>query len=203
MGLILWPAAEGGDLRHYLHSSIDRDHELLRRLFGCLSIGLNFLSSTCNLRHNDIKTSNILIHESHVLFTDFGSAKKFEDRFGITEGAKTGTSTRLYAAPEILNMGPRNIKTDLFALGCIFAEVLTVMGGRTVKNLHDHMRKGSKGSEVQYGENVPRLREWLHGCYGGKEDLRIPLAWCLKMIVKDVDERPHLVNLIQDMRKNC
>ncbi|KAK4178279.1 kinase-like domain-containing protein [Triangularia setosa] len=180
-GIILYPTTEGGNLENYLRDNhIDHKGDLLMRLFGCLSIGLKFLSS---LRYKDIKTSNILIHNSDVLFTDFGSAIEFEDGCGTTQGVKAGEISWRYAASEILNKRQRNINTDLYALGCIFAEVLTVMGGKNVRNLHEHVRDGARNPNVQYGRTSP--------------------GFCLNIVVEDMDKRPHIVDLIQDMREKC
>lgn len=100
--------------------------------FGCLCVGLNFLSNECKLRHKDMKPADVLIHQSHVLFTALGSAIELKDGSGITEGVKPVHIIRRYAVPETLKREQRNIKTDLFALGCIFARVLTVLSRRTV-----------------------------------------------------------------------
>ena len=203
MGIILYPAANNGNLEQYLRNGDNADHMLLRRVFGCLSIGLSFLNNACRLRHKDIKASNILIHGSDVLFTDFGSAFQFTDNYGKTENKSAGQITRRYAAPEIISSSERNIKTDLFALGCIFAEVLTHLAGSSVQELHRHMRAGQQGkTDILYGENTPRLRKWLQGLCEGDPDLKIPLDWCLQMI-EDMEKRPHIVDLVENMKKRC
>ncbi|KAJ3578865.1 hypothetical protein NPX13_g1700 [Xylaria arbuscula] len=187
IGIILYPAAENGNLEQYLRGGHTIDDMLLMRLFGCLTMGLRFLNTACRLRHKDVKTSNILIHGQDVLFTDFGSAFKFTDIDGKTTNVTPGQITRRFAAPEIVGFSERNIKTDLFALGCIFAEVLSHLAGSSVQALHAHMRAGQKR------RTSLSIRD---------PNLELPLKWCLQML-EDIEKRPHIVNLLADMKKHC
>lgn len=207
-GIILHPAADGGTLDLFLRrdrqlnplTGYDQDSDTLQRVFGCLSVGLGFIGVHSKLRHKDIKTINILLHESHVLFTDFGSALKFSDKSGKTRSKWPGSITQRFAAPEILHGGERNVKTDMFALGCVFAEVLAVLSGHSVCDLEQHLCISEKG--VRYADNVPKLTKWLREKCQGRPELQIPVDWCLAML-KDIDERPHIFDLVTDKVKTC
>jgi serine/threonine-protein kinase len=75
--------------------------------------------------HRDLKPSNIMITEDgRVKLTDFGIAKDI-DRTALTaEGRTLGTAA--YMAPEQISGTPEvSHKTDLYALGCLFYQMLT------------------------------------------------------------------------------
>jgi serine/threonine protein kinase len=85
--------------------------------------GLCYLH-TKNIIHRDIKSANILINnKGEVKIADFGLAKKLNP---LLSGKLTQrVVTRWYRAPELL-LGSRKYTTqiDVWALGCVFAELL-------------------------------------------------------------------------------
>ena len=74
--------------------------------------------------HRDLKPENILMGEGTIVkITDFGLVKRTGDPFPYTEYV----STRWYRAPEnALKLSKYGPKTDVFALGCIMAEIITM-----------------------------------------------------------------------------
>jgi serine/threonine protein kinase len=46
----------------------------LRHFYGCLASALSYLQEN-KICHKDIKPSNILVHGSNVLITDFGTSR--------------------------------------------------------------------------------------------------------------------------------
>jgi serine/threonine protein kinase len=80
------------------------------------------------LVHRDVKPANILITvangEEHSYLTDFGIAKRFDTVSGLTaQGAVVGTVD--YMAPEQISGGRTDARTDIYALGCVFFQMLT------------------------------------------------------------------------------
>ena len=71
--------------------------------------------------HRDLKPENILISKKgHVRICDFGLAREIRSRPPYTDYV----STRWYRAPEILLKSTHyNSPVDIFALGCIMAEL--------------------------------------------------------------------------------
>ena len=117
----------GTDLRDVLKKSgpIDpgRAVELLAQCAGALDA-----AHARGLVHRDVKPANILITvhggEEHAYLTDFGVAKRFDTVAGLTaHGAVVGTVD--YMAPEQITGGEIDARTDVYALGCVFFQMLS------------------------------------------------------------------------------
>ncbi|KAJ1801399.1 TFIIH complex serine/threonine-protein kinase subunit kin28 [Coemansia sp. RSA 2399] len=77
----------------------------------------------CWLLHRDLKPNNFLIaSDGQLKLADFGLAREFGD---VKRAMTSQTVTRWYRAPELL-MGAANYtgSIDIWAMGCIFAELL-------------------------------------------------------------------------------
>ena len=87
-------------------------YESLQGLFGCHKQGYF---------HRDMKPENLLINEEGtVKLADFGLAREIRARPPFTEYV----STRWYRAPELLLSSTNyNSPIDIFAMGCIIAEM--------------------------------------------------------------------------------
>jgi serine/threonine-protein kinase len=86
--------------------------------------------------HRDIKPENIMLtnsgaHPGQVKLLDFGLAQQATDETGLLETATMLTvagmlaGTPQYMAPEILNGEPADRRSDIFALGVVFYEMLS------------------------------------------------------------------------------
>jgi tetratricopeptide (TPR) repeat protein len=86
--------------------------------------------------HRDIKPENIMLtssgaHPGQVKLLDFGLAQQATDESGLLETATMLTvagmlsGTPQYMAPEILNGEPADRRSDIFALGVVFYEMLS------------------------------------------------------------------------------
>lgn len=78
--------------------------------------------------HRDIKPENILLHEGHAVVADFGIGRAItaarEDQTMATQvGVTVGTPA--YMSPEQAAGEAVDGRSDLFALGCVFYEMLT------------------------------------------------------------------------------
>src|SRR2546423_1273090 len=117
----------GTDLRDVLiqYGAIDpnRAVELLEQFSSALDAAHHR-----GLVHRDVKPANILITvkdgEEHAYLTDFGLAKKFDTASGLTvKGSVVGTVD--YMAPEQITGDHTDARTDVYALGCVFYQMLT------------------------------------------------------------------------------
>lgn len=70
--------------------------------------------------HRDLKPENLLIHNNVVKIIDFGLAREIRSKPPYTDYV----STRWYRAPELLVRSTvYNSPVDIFAVGCIMAEL--------------------------------------------------------------------------------
>ncbi|EXJ89007.1 serine/threonine protein kinase [Capronia epimyces CBS 606.96] len=160
--LIMLPVAEC-DLRRFLHDCAQQGFpktELmhLTSWFGCLVGALDFAHSK-HVKHEDIKPSNILIKDHQVYLADFGCAKDFE---GLDNSNSIDTitfGTPVYSAPE---SKPRGRRADVFSLGCVFTEMLTVKYKHTLEEFRAHRCLTHGDYPYAFRESLPKVKEWIN-----------------------------------------
>lgn len=94
---------------------------------GCLIQAIDYLHEM-RVKHKDLKPSNILVKDNHVLIADFGISKDLVDE-ETTASLITHrpSGTPMYMAPEVTRSSSRGRAVDIFSLGCIFLEIATVI----------------------------------------------------------------------------
>jgi serine/threonine-protein kinase len=136
--------------------------------------------------HRDLKPANIMLTRSGVKIVDFGLAKLAEDRgapalsVAETKGELTAEGTIVgtvqYMAPEQLERGVADGRTDIFALGAILHEMLTgekaFPGSSSLSIISAILKDAPKPLRLLHPA-APPLLEWL-------------IATCLQ---KNPDER--------------
>ena len=175
LGIVLTPVADSGDLACYLQTILDLGNPptteqctVLNHAFGCLASGLAFIHKQ-TIRHKDIKPQNILIHQGCVIYTDFGIALDTSQLDNTTTDGTAQAFTFRYCAPEVAQSDKRNTKSDVFSLGCVFTEILSVLEpqiqlpqlGRTayhkaIEELQDILNHSKQGS--------PQRSQLFHAC---------------------------------------
>ena len=124
---------EGETLRARLARSIS--HDEFRRI-ATESASALAAAHDKGILHRDIKPENIMLtnsgaHPGQVKLLDFGLAQQAPDESGLLETATMLTvagmlaGTPQYMAPEILNGEPADRRSDIFALGVVFYEMLS------------------------------------------------------------------------------
>lgn len=74
--------------------------------------------------HRDIKTLNIFLTKTDLIkLGDYGLAKKLDSQFAMAE---TCVGTPYYMSPELCQGVKYNFKSDIWAMGCVIFEVLTL-----------------------------------------------------------------------------
>ena len=115
---------EGTDLRALLHAEGALDPA--RALAICSQVA-NALDAAHakGLVHRDVKPSNVLLDANeHVYLADFGLTRRLDEQGGPAgEGRSVGTPA--YLAPEQIEGGPVDGRTDVYSLGCLLYECLT------------------------------------------------------------------------------
>jgi hypothetical protein len=92
-----------------------------------------------SILHRDLKPANVLWHEGRWNLADFGIARNSSEPTGTY--TFTGAGTAPYMAPELWQLKPASVKSDLYALGVLAYEVFT--GGRPFNgpDVDDYMRQ--------------------------------------------------------------
>jgi len=187
----------------------------MRTWFPCLASAVAYMHRQ-GIRHQDIKPSNIIHRGPDVFFTDFSSSCSFD--VGKTKSTETpARNSIMYAAPETVK-GPRSDhyqrhgpSSDIFSLGCVFAEMLTVLDGRRVFDfqefcLHEQMASMSKsrpkGEEtwgsLLYSRSSGEVERWFDGTDPRHSDM---YQTCIKpMLDVDRDKRPSADTVLARIR---
>jgi len=167
---------EGVSLRHLIDSNpTGLPVDTVVAIFEGLLLALQEAHAN-NLIHRDIKPANILIQHGQeisditagsVRVTDFGlgraqdltTASIMQSGSMLTEQGKSISGTLAYMAPEQLEGGPADIRSDIFSCGVVLFEMLTA--------------KRPQGRELpsQIRKDVPGwLDETFARCYTRLED---------------------------------
>ena len=128
--------AENGDIfklikeKQRLHSKFSE--ETIWKYFIQLCIAIQYLHNN-NIIHRDIKSANIFIDKNdNIKLGDFGIIKIFEP---YNKNTYTHIGTPLYMSPEIYSNKRYNYKVDIWALGCVLYELITLKYAFNANNL--------------------------------------------------------------------
>ncbi len=157
----------GTDLREVLlkHGALDPDRavELLEQLASALDA-----AHRLGLVHRDVKPANVLITvrdgAEHAYLTDFGLAKKFDNASGLTaQGSVVGTVD--YMAPEQITGSHTDARTDIYALGCVFYQMLSgkvpYERDNSVATLFAHVHEAPPPLTGDLGDTYPAFESVL------------------------------------------
>jgi serine/threonine protein kinase len=203
VGLIMIPVADD-NLASFLSKtlgSIDKKY-LLWSFFGCLANALAYLHFTLKIRHKDIKPQNILVKGNNILLTDFGTALDWGD-IGQTTTHQELRRSSLYCAPEVGKDELRRSSSDIWSLGCVYLEMITVLRGKTLEEMRSFF--DDKGSGMRpFWENQEAIPLWIEVLRDrGSKFENEPLRWIDIMLQQNESDRPDarkLRDLILDSR---
>ncbi len=154
---------EGDDLGSLLHESGALAPALAAEIVAQAASALDAAHAR-GLVHRDVKPANVLIASGdrpHVYLTDFGLAKWEDTTSGLTStGGWLGTPD--YLAPEQVDGGRPDARTDVYALGCVLFAALT---GRPPFADVPKLRKAT----AHLSEEPPLLRQVAPGVPKGFE----------------------------------
>ena len=106
--------------------------------------------------HRDLKPSNVLRHDGVWKLADFGIAHDVD--IGTQDPTFKGAGTLPYMAPELWALRSANVKTDLYALGCLGFELVDGKPPFRGPGLDDYRRQHCE-------ESPPRLEESVSPVY--------------------------------------
>jgi serine/threonine protein kinase len=176
LNVVMLPVAET-DLKRYLKepSRWPEKHASISKWYCSLASAIEYMHKTCLYRHGDLKPENILMVKDDVCITDLGFAQPTcATGTGVLEGGKkskhtTGTSgctmmTPKYCPPGTLAGRSPTLKSDIFSLGCVFLEIITIEFGRTLHELSKFILKQPSpdaDNYVMYCKHINSMRRWL------------------------------------------
>jgi serine/threonine protein kinase len=153
------------DLRMLLATSNSQSLEnkelsYLRNGFGCIATAVAYLHKEL-VRHKDIKPGNILISDGSFFICDFGVSYDFSATGKGTTSGANGRLTMKYSAPEVINQDGRNESSDIWSLGCVFLEMITVVKGRSLQEM-DQFLDDQGTYSGQYWCAPAGIKQWLN-----------------------------------------
>ena len=141
----------------------------IRNIIYQITCGLKYLHS-CNIMHRDLKPENILMVLSNnlVKIADFGTAKEIPDF--LDNSLTDYVCTRWYRAPECtLKSNNYNEKIDVWAIGCIMAELYTL------KPIFPGIDEFDQLNKILKITGTPEYNEWPEGfALIQKLNIRVP-----------------------------
>ena len=129
----------------------------IRNIVYQIICGVKYLHS-CNIMHRDLKPENILmiINNNLIKIADFGTAKEIPEY--KNNSLTDYVCTRWYRAPECtLKSNNYNEKIDVWAIGCIMAELYTL------KPLFPGIDEFDQLNKILKIVGTPEYNEWPEG----------------------------------------
>lgn len=159
---IIMEYADGGDLSQKIKDRKKKapegvapelfDPKLVMFWFLQICMALKFLHDK-RILHRDLKTANIFLTTKNVVkLGDFGISTVLQNTMAC---AKTVCGTPYYFSPEICQSRPYNNKSDIWALGVVFYETITLNRPFNAKSLKELLKKILVGQYEPIPEVVP------------------------------------------------
>ncbi len=188
--LLILPVAEYSLLDLFSDPQAFDSLDHLYRLFGCLITGLDYMHEK-QIRHKDIKPGNILVHGEKFMFTDFGLAFDFSELEQSTTSGRPDAMTKKYCPVEVLEHGSRGRSADIFSLGCVFVQALTILAGLSLDDLDDFLAGNEDAShDGIFCYNLRKVNEWLGRINShGTQSTICAAEWCTYMLRYERTER--------------
>lgn len=176
---IVMDYCDGGDLGGYLKATRGRKTEAqIMHHFVQIALGLQHMHEH-RILHRDIKLQNIFLSgKAQVVLGDLGISKVLN---GTMDFAKTCIGTPYYMSPEIFNNETYDLKSDVWALGCVLYEMITSKHAFDARSFNALAAKISKGRFTPIGKHWNRhIRSLVNSMLALKPSDRPTLTDILK-----------------------
>lgn len=186
---IVMEYARGGDLRQLIRKQNGQPFKeyYIFEIFEQICYAIDYIHSK-NILHRDLKPENIFLRDPLIEFDDifikigdFGISKQLVYNNGY---AKTRCGTYRYMAPEVLDGLPYGKKADIYGLGCILFELLTL-------RKYEYPEDPSKSSLPSEYKVDNGTRPYIHNS---------TWRYLKKMLSKDPENRPSAEWIIECLK---
>jgi NIMA (never in mitosis gene a)-related kinase len=92
--------------------------------------------------HRDLKSANVFLNKDGSAKLGDMNVSKLTDMKGLNY---TQTGTPYYASPEVWKDHPYSVKSDIWSLGCVLYEMITLKPPFRANNMEGLFKKVSKG----------------------------------------------------------
>ncbi|KAF5658193.1 serine threonine kinase [Fusarium heterosporum] len=143
-----------------LHSTTKCPLEFLRNVVGCIARAMAYCHRN-DVRHLDIKPSNILLKADRVYLADFGVSRDVSGQDQtMTEGVP---GTERWRAPELYaDNGSSMQLSDIYSLGLVFLNIATVLYNIRLAEFDEALKYPSRNTqEEQLYEREKKLNSHL------------------------------------------
>ena len=174
-----------------------------RTYFGCLAHTIRFLhDSAIETLHKDIKLENILLKDGHLILTDFGTAFDWSKTGQSMTRSNAGDHrTPRYQSPEVANASEFHRSSDIWSLGVVFLEMVTILRGKRMAEFDDFLQNnGQRHTSIHL--NLDAAMNWFEQLQGHGRGSPIdnePLVWIKRMLNKEQLNRPTAQMICQDI----
>ena len=182
------------NLRQYLEHCTDVNYKSAEinpifQWFGCILGALNH-AHKLSIKHRDIKPSNILIKDKTPYLADFGLAKDFSGAESSFSEAFLVEGTPQYFAPEYQPGERYGRSADIFGLGCVFSEMLTVANYKSLTDFKNWRRPAqAPHGSFAFRDSLSRVRDWLRRFDENRLN-DVLVHQTLGMLHQDPEQRP-------------
>jgi len=177
-----------------LRAFVDRVGEVPAEVAGCIGVSLASALSAAHAQgivHRDVKPENVLLHEEHLLkLTDFGIADMVDPSMSAMTATGQILGSPAHMAPEQVEGGQCDARTDVFALGTILYWLATGELPFTGKNPHQVLKRVVEAAPVDPLLARPRigrpLRDIILRCLEKDPLRRYQTADALERALRDM-----------------
>ncbi|CAN9352420.1 unnamed protein product [Alternaria alternata] len=157
----------------------------LKSTIGCIASAVAYIHES-DIKHKDLKPSNILLSRNGLWLTDFGTATDFSVlTTSVTDNGERGTPK--YFAPEVARFEPSGRAADIFSMGCIFFEIMILCiecsldlsvtlrsrNDRSFQSNLDNVKVWLIEDDWSDPQDTPSIEEYLSGLVGSMMDVEV------------------------------
>lgn len=151
-----------------------------------------------NMAHRNIRPQKILVDQNErIYFSVFGVIHPMRQSYAQLYDSYSNEPGYIYGAPEVINRREVNIGlkslqlADVFSLGCVFLEMVSVAKGHTIIDLKKHRSQNTQDNSFHV--NISSLFDWIYKISASPDKREKQSVWsnrCLGATMRMLYEEP-------------